>query len=803
MVRVLASQDLRCFHCGDFCKDDSIAIDDKLFCCRGCKFVFELLQQNNLDSYYQIDKAPGIQQQETSVDNRFAYLDTTEIVARLLEFSDGDLARITLSLPQIHCSSCIWLLENLNRLDKAIIGSRVNFLRKEVTVTYHPSAVSLRQVVELLASIGYEPRISLQSVDLQSRPKKDTKLYKQLAVAGFAFANIMLLSFPEYLSGGAGVESDFKRFFGYLNLLLAIPVLVYSARDYFSSAYHGLRQRLVNMDVPISLGIVMLFARSSVEIITGHGVGYMDSFSGLVFFLLIGKLFQKKTYDSLSFERDYTSYFPLSVRRVNNGAEENVLVTELDTGDHVVIHNQELIPADSRLLSAEAHIDYSFVSGESTPVTKLRGGHIFAGGRQIGTLIEIEVIKPVSRSYITQLWNNDVFRDGAKSRLTELSNRISRAFTFTVLALAAITTVYWLLVEPSRAINAATAILIIACPCALALSTPFTLGTAQRLLGRGRLYLKNSSVVESLATVDTVVFDKTGTITSTDRAALEFNGLPISAQEASVVKSLAAQSTHFLSRKIVELYQAAAVLAVSSFREEIGRGLEGVVDGRRIRLGSAFFVGANTPADDSEPTSSVHLSIDNTYRGCFHLKQRYRAGLEPMIRRIANKFSVWLISGDNSGERQVLSTTFTDPERLLFNQSPQDKLAFVDNLQKSNRKVLMLGDGLNDAGALAQSDIGIAVNEDVMAFTPASDAILDASKLHELDKYLQFASRAIKIVWLSFGISFLYNLIGLSVAMQGELSPLFAAVLMPASSISVVLFATLATRFQASRLGIE
>ncbi len=350
-TEVGSSNENLCYHCGDPCSNNDILVDDKHFCCNGCRTVYELLDGSDLCAYYDLNAAPGTSPKLDGASLKYGFLDDPEIQKELIEFSDGGRSRTTLILPSIHCASCIWLLENLQILHSGITMSRVNFLRKELTVTWKSDELGLRELVELLNRIGYEPRIRLEDVQKKGRDDSRKRLYMQVGIAGFAFGNIMLLSFPEYLvRGGDSVTPELRTIFIWLNFALSLPVVLYSGVDYMISAWKGLANKVINLDVPISLGILALFGRSLYEVFTWTGVGYFDSLAGLIFLLLLGKLFQAKTYETLSFERDYTSYFPIAVIRKGENGEESVAVTQLKQGDRIIVRNQELIPADSVLM---------------------------------------------------------------------------------------------------------------------------------------------------------------------------------------------------------------------------------------------------------------------------------------------------------------------------------------------------------------------------------------------------------------------------------------------------------------------
>lgn len=799
---------LICYHCGDECEDDSIRIEDKLFCCNGCKTVYEILDQNKLCNYYNLEQNPGISP-NFNFDNRFDYLDDPSTIQRIIDFQDENISKATFHIPQMHCSSCIWLLENLYKLNNAVTHSQVDFLKKELSVTFNHNKISLKELVKLLTSIGYEPQILLESVEQKSENKASQTLHLRIGVAGFCFLNVMLFSFPEYL--GIDVKDSFlKNFFVTLNVILSLPVVFFSGWEYFGSALKGLRKKIINIDFPISLGILALFGRSIYEVATQSGVGYFDSLTGLVFFLLIGKFLQEKTYSYLNFERNYKSFFPLSVTVKIDGTERSIPLNKLMVGNRIVVRKNEIIPADSILFNGDGRIDYSFVTGESKPVSKVSGEMIYAGGKQLGSAIELEVIREVSQSYLTQLWNNDIFNKKTESFFTNFSNVISKRFTIFVLLTAFISSAFWLQSSFNIAMNVFTAVLIVACPCAIALSVPFTFGNTMRIFGRNKFYLRNTSVIEDLGKVDSIVFDKTGTITQLGKSDLVFTGAVLNSFQQKMIKSLVRNSTHPLSLKIYNSLEADEFFPVTKFDEIPGLGITGVVYGNQVKVGSKEFV-TNSMVDHFSKQSFNHskiqsttifISVNDEVLGYFTVTNSYREGIADVVKSLGSRFNLSLLSGDNEGEKFNLLKFFTAEDELLFNQSPEDKLNYVKSLQSSNKKVLMVGDGLNDAGALKQSNVGIAVTEDISSFSPACDAILDASNLKLLPKFLNYSQSAIKIIYISFVISFLYNVVGLSFAVQGMLSPLIAAILMPLSSISVVLFATVSTNLLAKRRGL-
>lgn len=785
-----------CFHCGnEIIKKDEVIFDEKQFCCNGCKTVYEIFSQNDLTCYYDFQASPGATPQD--IQGKYDFLDNEEIVSKLLEFQENSTHIVSLYIPHIHCSSCIWILENLQKLQQGIVTSQVNFPEKKVRVTFNPEQTSLKKIVEMLCSIGYEPYISLENFD-EGKKKVDRTLIYKIGVAFFCFGNIMLLSFPEYFEVEEYWINQYRGFFRWLIFGLSLPTFIYSASGYYVSAWKSIKSGLLNIDIPIALGIVVMFIRSTVDIVFDYGQGFFDSMAGLIFFMLLGKLFQIKTYDFLSFERDYKSYFPIAVTKVlPDGNEEVVQVYDIQKGDRLLIRNQELIPVDGILISQKASIDYSFVTGEAFPIEKKSGDKLFAGGKQLGKVIEMEVLFSVSQSYLTQLWSNDVFQKKVEQQHKTITDKISRYFTPALLLLAFVSFFYWIFIDVTTAFNVFTAILIVACPCALALTAPFTLGNVLRILGSRKFYLKNALVVEQLAKVDSIVFDKTGTITTNEKTSITYEGSELNDFELKLLKNVLRGSNHPLSRRLYDFIPNQERMEVSSFEEVIGKGIFAEIEGNTIKLGSSQFL--KTMTENTHKKTKVHVEINGIYKGSYVFNNQYRKELEQLFEDLAKKYNLYVLSGDNDGERKILEKMLPANTTLVFNQKPEQKLAYINSLQQNGKNVMMIGDGLNDAGALAQSNVGISISENVNVFSPACDGILDASQFGKIAFFMRYAKNAMKTIYMSFGISLLYNVVGLSYAVTGNLSPLVAAIIMPLSTVTIVSFVTIMSNVFANK----
>jgi len=786
--------DQGCFHCGlTIAKNEEINFDGKKFCCNGCKTVYEIFSLHDLTCYYDFEKSPGATPQE--IQGKYDFLENEAILSKVLEFQEGNTSIVSLNIPHIHCSSCIWILENLNRIQKGISISQVNFPEKRVRITFNSDVVSLKSIAYLLSSTGYEPYISLENYEA-GKNNVDRSLTYKLGVAFFCFGNIMLLSFPEYFEIKEFWLDNYKPFFRILIFLLALPSFLYSASGYYVSAYKSIKSRMLNIDIPIALGIIVMFIRSTFDIVMNYGSGFFDSLTGLVFFMLLGKMFQIKTYSFLSFERDFKSYFPIAVTKINTDtSEESVAIYDVIKGDRLLIRNQELIPVDGILITEKAEIDYSFVTGEAVPITKKSGDKVFAGGKQIGKVVEMEVLHSVSQSYLTQLWSNEIFQKNVEQKHKTITDKISRYFTPILLLIAFTGFGYWIFIDANTAFNVFTAVLIVACPCALALTAPFTFGNILRIMGRQKMYLKNALVIEQLAKVDTIVFDKTGTITTNKKSNIVYEGNPISAENYTLVKNVLRASNHPLSRMLYDFLPESKRIKIIDFEEITGKGILASIENKTIQIGSAAFVGISDSGTGEPEKTALHIKIDNVYYGKFNFQNQYRDGLATLFLSLSKNYQLKVLSGDNDGERSNLEAILPLGTELIFSQKPEQKLEFIKNLQENGQNVMMVGDGLNDAGALAQSNVGISISENVNVFSPACDAILDANEFSRLDYFLKLSQKSILIIKMSFVLSLLYNVIGLSFAVTGNLLPLVAAIIMPLSTITIVSFVTLMSNY--------
>ncbi len=783
-----------CFHCNLSFSYAPFHHEEKTFCCQGCKTVYQIIKSKQLDTFYELESGAG--NIPTKGNEVYAILAHSDFARSFISFEKEGLQHALFSIPSIHCSACIWILEQLNQFDAGILHSTVNFSNKTLRFVYQTKKTSLHTIALLLASLGYPPDISLG----HQQPKKqsDKRLLQQIGIAGFAFGNCMFMSLSTYFESQEFWMLQFRPWFDLLSFLLSLPVLFYSAQDYFTAAWKGLKAKFLTLNVPISIGIGTLFLRSTYIAFFGDDLGYFDSLNGLIFFLLLGKFMQQKVYSNFSYDRNYTSFFPLGIHKtMPDQTQMMVPLKSIKVGDQIALRVGELIPVDCTLTSAFAEIDYSFVTGESKAVRENNGSTLFAGGKIIKQNCKATVIREVEESQLVQLWNQPAFQKKTVRPTPSITDQLSPFFTPFVLLLAVGVSSFWAFIDSSRIIEIFTAILIVACPCALALSAPFVFGNMLRYFDQLSFYPRSSVVLETLTKITHIVFDKTGTLTDPNGYEIRFIGDSLLPMEKEQIKSLCYQSNHPLSQALFSFFKDITYLTNISCIQHLGKGLEAKIEGHSLLLGSAMFVNSLAPINN--PYTLVHLRVDGKYRGYFELRPSYRKHLKKLLHSLPN-YSKTILTGDRPQSIVDLKKYIPKDTKVLFEQNPFEKIHYIQKLQEKGEKVLMIGDGLNDAGALQQSDFGIAINNQIHTFTPACDAILMGGDLYKLTSLLKATHSSLRLVHISFAGSLLYNTLGLCIAALGHLSPLIAAILMPLSSISVVVFAYTATFLLSKKL---
>lgn len=778
---------LACFHCGNDCLDTALKVNEKIFCCQGCMTVYGIIHQNDLDYYYCLNSTPGQTVKHAALE-KWEALNHPVTASNYISFKDDKLTKSVFYLPQIHCSSCIWLLEHLPTLNKGILFSEVNFTNKKIYISFNTQAITLAEIAALLESIGYEPYLEKGPV---KKPVKNKDGRIQIGMAGFCFANIMILSFPEYLGLSEASNSNLLGYFRWISLALSIPVFYISLTTFFYKAWLGIKNNILNIDLPIALAILVTFSRSVFEIGTGYGSGYLDSMSGIVFFMLLGRFLQDKTNHSLNFERNFTSYFPLYATIRNKLQVNTIPVSSIQPDDILILKYGELVPVDGILSKGNAKIDYSYITGESEYQTISTGQLLYAGGRVVESVIELIAVKSFSQSDFIQIWNKPAFQKTDEKK-AEWTDAVSKYFTWVVLFIAFSGFLYWFSQgNIGLALNAMTATLIIACPCTLLLSATFTHGFMLNILSGAGIYFKNSTLFAKMLKINHIVFDKTGTLTYrlADRVKLVYSSW--NKEEKEIALKLISYTNHPIAKSIIDFEKFYdSELKIKDFKEIEGSGIEGWVNDQYFKIGNYAFTGQQKIKEDE---SALYIIRDGQCIAIYSLQYFFKSGIISLLNRLA-KYKLTLLSGDKNQSQSTLFSALPAGMMVRMGNSPQDKMEYIQVNQESGSFIMMVGDGLNDAGALKQSDVGVAIASDHFSFTPASDIIINESNLNKLDALIRLGHSVRMLILLSFAYSLVYNGIGIALALTGGLKPVIAAILMPLSSMGVIGIAYLGTK---------
>lgn len=763
---------VECLHCGTP-TNHPLTQDQNFFCCQGCAQVYHYLQGHDLLKYYEVEEnAP--QKVEFSDDQNFELLKETDFCQPYISYQDDSLLNFSWHLPAIHCRACVWLLEKLPEIETGIYDCKVDLMRKNIQFKIDPHAINMFSLANSLQSLGYAPDLKTEKDQLKSESHSKEE-WLQIGVSGFCFGNVMLFSFPEYL-GGHELGKTFENLFRWLNLILSLPVLFYCAKNILLSGLRATRFSSLGVDTPISLGIITLFLYSSYEVLTQTGSGYFDSLCGLVFFLLLGRSFQRKNFQNLVFEKDEHRFFPLSVSALVKNDYKDIPLKELKANQIYKIKNGGMVPTDSELVQGDAALDYRLVTGESELKIPNYGQTIYAGGLQKKGELTLKALKKVHDSSLSKLWENA--SDLKAPKFETFLDKTGRVFTVLIVTLAILTFYLWQDHSFGKGIELACAVLIIACPCALALSAPLSLGSSLRQFAKQGCYIRSANIIEIMSQCDSIIFDKTGTLSKIDESRGTFQNKDHKVHK--LARALAKHSNHPIACAI---YQTGSDpdLNVTNFHSFTNSGIEGVVENHQVKIGKGSWAYPNDVSISQETVIVIDGELADLFQKCVI----WRDEILDKIPKSLNHLDLYLLSGDHDQDKDAL-LPFFKPNCMHFDQSPQDKSDFVKSLQAQGHITAMIGDGVNDALALRAADVGITIPIGSGQFSPSSDIIIPEDKFLHLSNYLTYSRKSLQVIYIGITVSLLYNFVGISAAMSGWVSPLFSAILMPISSLTVV-----------------
>ncbi len=760
-------------------------------CCPGCQAVAETIVQNGLEHYYshRSEAAKNPQQLPQALPDELALYDRRDVQQPFVEQS-GEWRETSLLIEGISCAACGWLIEKHLAALPGVVEAHLNLSNHRLRVRWSASTLPLSELLGEVRRIGYAAHPWQADAAAEQLTRENRRAMRQLGVAGLLWMQVMMASMATWPEFNVDLSPELDSILRWVSLFLTTPIVFYCCGQFFRGALRDLRTRHLSMDVSVSLAIGGAYAAGIWSTVMGHGELYFDAVGMFALFLLSGRYLERRARErTAAATAQLVKLLPASCLRLDEqGHSQRILLSELQPGDRVLVPPGALLPADGQVLAGQSSVDESLLTGEYLPQPRRVGDDVTAGTLNVeGPLtVEVQALGDATRlSAIVRLLER---AQGEKPRLAEIADRVAQWFLFIVLVVAAIVGVVWWQLDASRAFWVVLALLVATCPCALALATPTALTTATGTLHKLGMLLTRGHVLEGLEQIDTLIVDKTGTLTEgrlTLRAVQPLGDLDGDTCLA-LAAALESQSEHPIARAFGH-----ATAPVEALQNVPGLGLEGVVEGRRLRIGQADFVSAlsasPTPAINGEQGQWLLLGDEQGPLAWFVLDDRLRDDAPALVEAARGRgWQILLLSGDSSPMVGEVA------RHLGINQArggltPDAKLAILRDLQRQGRRVLMLGDGVNDVPVLAGADISVAMGSASDLAKTSADAVLLSNRLTSLVDALRLARRTRTIIIENLAWAGLYNGLVLPFAALGWITPIWAALGMSASSLLVVL----------------
>ncbi len=802
-----------CHHCG-LAVPEGLVEDHAThqFCCNGCRTVYAILKDSGLDGYYKVrDAVDAPAQQPSTTGSAFEEFDDQAYgTAHVRAQPDGTCAT-ELLVEGMHCAACVWLIERLPRVAPGVIEARANIRSRTVSLRYDPQRTTLSLVARALDRLGYAPHPARGEAARRVRQKEDRAFLIRVAVAGALAGNIMLLAIALYGGALSGIADFWWSVFRYYSMGLGVLTLVWPGRVFFTGAIAALRTRTAHLDVPIALALLVGGVWGTLNTIRGTGEIYFDSVAVLVFLLLVGRWIQHRQQraaaDSIELMLTLT---PTSATLVDAGGNtKRVPIESVEPGMLLRVQAGDSIPADGVITLGTTTLDTSLLTGESRPIRSDIGDEVLAGATNMSSPITMRVDQVGSSTRVGKLMELVARASSEKSEIVRFADRIAGIFVIVVIILAATTVAFWSVRGSiNDAIEHATALLIVTCPCALGLATPMAMSVALGRAARRGMLAKSAASIEALAKPGTMILDKTGTLTEGATRAASVWGDPVLIERAASVER---HSNHPIARAIASLTEHPA--PVESIVQHTGEGIEGIVASERVRVGSPRFIESKTPIDE-QTRAQIDSVLDHGHTpivvhseslgfGVVGVGDTVRADSRRAIDELRSLgWTTRICSGDHEQivERVARELGIDQAQGRI---DPEGKADLVRSLKAAQTPkdgpVVMVGDGVNDSAALARADVGIAVHGGAEASLQASDLYLVHPGLSPIVDLVRLSRSTMSTIRLCLVISICYNAVAASLAMMGLISALIAAIIMPISSLTVVAICTRAGRITGMR----
>ena len=802
-----------CFHCGQPVPAGGrwrVRLDgsEREMCCAGCQAVAQAIVDAGLDDYYRHRTEPAAGPSAVPPElEALALYDEPDVQSRFVR-GDAGCAETTLMLDGLRCGACVWLIERTLAAQPGVTAASVNFATERAVLRWDPSRTRLSTLLARIGAIGYRA----MPYDAQQREaqlaRTTRSLFRRMFVAGIGMMQVMMYAVPVYTASPGDIEWQYEHLMRWASLLLTIPVILYSAQPFFAGALRDLRARSLGMDVPVALGMGAAFVASAWATVTGKGEVYFDSVTMFAFLLLAARYLEwiarrraSRAVDAMAAALPERVARLVGVGASPDAAElaaaetEAVPAIRVEPGDLLRVATGDRIAVDGVILAGATSIDQSLLTGESIPVPRRPGDEVPGGAINAGNPFYLRVLRRSADSTLSTIERLIERAALEKPAIAMAADRVAAWFVLGLLLFASGVFAAWWFTDPERALPVAIAVLVVSCPCALSLATPAALAAATGAATRHGALVASGRALETMAAATDVVFDKTGTLTEgrprladvrtwdgTDRG-----------QALALAAALEAGSPHPLALALVEAAGAGAgagdARAVATgIEQHPGLGVEADVDGRRLRLGSRAFVAQWTPlpAGAGSTGSEVWLAARSGVLARFELRDELRADAAQTVARLrADGLRVHLLSGDHADAVASVAEAL-GVERVCAGASPSDKLDYVRGLQRDGGRVLMVGDGINDAPVLAAADVSIAVGDATALARTSADAVLLSPSLDMVPRLLGLARRTRRVVLQNLGWATAYNLTAIPAAALGYVPPWLAAIGMSASSLLVV-----------------
>ena len=791
-----------CFHCALPIPANcdirvEIGGEQQPVCCPGCKAVATLIRDAGLESYYDSRERPepGAVRPADDV-GEWEVFDREDMLAAFAT-REGDKAEATVYVGGMYCAACSWLIDAALRKLPGIASADINPATHRLRVTWDTSTVGLGRILATLADLGYKPQpLAPDSTERPERAEQRTAL-KRLLVASLGMMQVMMFAVALYSGEFQGIDADMERFLRLVSFLVTTPVVFYSARPFFAGAIRGLRARRPGMDVPVSIAIGSAYVASVYATYTNGPAVWYDSVTMFVFFLTVARYLEMRArHRSVDRSVALASLLPNTATLLAGGSRRQVPVAQLGAGDIALVRAGESFPADGSIIDGRTSVDESMLTGESRPQPKTVGDPVMAGSVNIDGIVKMRVDVTGTDTTLGTIGRLSERARYARPAFVQLADRVASYIVVAILVVATAVATGWYLADPGRAFVITLSVLVVTCPCALALATPTAFAAAGGRLADLHLLVTNGNAIEILSRATHIVFDKTGTLT---------RGMPevvktlvhdpdFSEQDClQIAAALELASTHPIARAFAHYDSALTAIDPALI---VGAGVAGVVNGRHWKLGNAAFVpGVDSTRRDDDATQ-VFLGTDGRVVATFTVADTLRADAANTLKLMEKMgYSVSLVSGDAAAPvAQAAASLGIDDARSGC--TPDDKLERIQALQKQGEVVVMVGDGINDAPVLAGADVSIAPSHAASLAQSSADVLMLGDSLRPIVTLMQAARRTMRVVRQNLAWAIVYNLSAIPLAAAGFVPPWLAAIGMSTSSLVVVMNALRLSRIR-------